>query len=97
VFLLQTGVAARVLLLGFDFLLICDCVAACFLVRWFGGIVSIFITGLWVYSLWLFLRNVMAMLLLSLETFSLALVLADPLAGLVFVSFCFCTVSFGVL
>lgn len=39
VFPLQTDVAARVLLLGCIFLLICVCVASSFLVRWFGNVV----------------------------------------------------------
>jgi len=39
VFPLQIGVAARVMLLGFIFLLVCIWVTACFLVRWFGDVV----------------------------------------------------------
>ncbi|KEH23740.1 transmembrane protein, putative [Medicago truncatula] len=64
VFPLQTGVVVRVLLLGFIFLLIRVCVAVCFLVGWFGGVVSVSVVGLWVYSSWL-----------SLETFSPAVLL----------------------
>lgn len=48
VFPLQTGVAARVLLLGFVFLWICVSVAVVFMVRWVGGVVSVPFAGLWV-------------------------------------------------
>jgi len=45
VFPLQTGVAARVLLLGFVFPWICVCVAVVFMVRWVGGVVYVPIAG----------------------------------------------------
>ncbi|RHN55850.1 hypothetical protein MtrunA17_Chr5g0422911 [Medicago truncatula] len=61
VFPLQTCVAARVLLLGFIFLLICVWVSTCFLARWFGGVVFVSFNGLWVYSQWLLLRTSMVM------------------------------------
>jgi len=79
-FLLQTGVAACVLLLGFVFLLVCFWVVVCFLARWFGSAVSASFDGLWVYSLWLLLRNVMVMIVVFLGDFQprcLALVLVE--------------------
>jgi len=81
VFPLQTGVVGRVLLLGYIFLLACVWVASCFLAKWFGRVVFVSFDGLWVYSLWLHLRNAMMMFAAFLREFRprcLALVLAEP-------------------
>lgn len=74
-FSLQTGVAARVLLLGFIFLLVWFWVAACFLARWFDNVVFVSFDGLWVYSPWLFLRNATVMFAACLGDFNLVFLL----------------------